>query len=44
MAFLVMLERTLSQFMNGAFQVQILNNPVLNKAIKILGMLLVFAA
>ena len=43
MAFLVMLERTLSQFMNGAFQVQILNNPVLNKAIKILGMLLVFA-
>lgn len=43
MAFLVMLERTLSQFMKGVFQVSILNSPLLNKTIKILGMLLVFA-
>ncbi len=43
MAFLVMLERTLSQFMKGAFQVSILENSLLNNAIKILGMLLVFA-
>ena len=42
MAFLVMLERTLTQFMKGAFQVSILSNPVLNKSIKILGLLLVF--
>jgi len=42
MAFLVMLERTLSQFMKAVFQVAILSNPVLNKAIKILGLLLVF--
>jgi uncharacterized protein involved in response to NO len=44
MAFLVMLERTLTQFMKGVFQVSILNDPVLNKAIKILGLLLVFAS
>ncbi len=44
MAFLVMLERTLAQFMKGAFQVSILNNPMLNKAIKMLGLLLVFAS
>ncbi|MGC2048081.1 MAG: NnrS family protein [Gallionella sp.] len=44
MAFLVMLERTLSQFMKGIFKVSILNNPTLNKAIKILGLLLVFAS
>lgn len=44
MAFLVMLERTLSQFMKGVFQVSILNDPLLNKAIKILGLLLVFAS
>jgi len=43
MAFLVMLERTLTPFMKGAFQVEILNNPKLNKAIKLLGLLLVFA-
>jgi uncharacterized protein involved in response to NO len=43
MAFLVMLERTLPQFMKGVFQVSILNNPMLNRAIKILGLLLVFA-
>lgn len=42
MAFLVMLERTLAQFMKGAFQVSILNNQALNKAIKTLGLLLVF--
>lgn len=43
MAFLVMLERTLVQFMKGAFQVGILQYPVLDKAIKLLGLLLVFA-
>ncbi|MBI5438985.1 MAG: NnrS family protein [Nitrosomonadales bacterium] len=42
MAFLVMLERTLAQFMKAGFQVSILSNPVLNKAIKILGLMLVF--
>ena len=41
MAFLVMLERTLYHFMKGAFQVEILNHPLLNKAIKLLGLLLV---
>lgn len=44
MAFLVMLERTLTQFMKGVFQVSILNNPLLNRAIKMLGLLLVFAS
>lgn len=43
MAFLVMLERTLVQFMKGAFQVGILQHPLLDKAIKLLGLLLVFA-
>ena len=43
MAFLVMLERTLSQFMKSVFQVAILNDPLLNKAIKLIGLLLVFA-
>ncbi|MDD2915588.1 MAG: NnrS family protein [Gallionella sp.] len=42
MAFLVMLERTLAQFMKGGFQVSILNNQALNKAIKLLGLVLVF--
>ncbi len=42
MAFLVMLERTLAQFMKGVFNVAILQNPALNKAIKLLGLLLVF--
>jgi len=41
-AFLVMLERTLNTFMKGAFQVTILSSPQLNKAIKLLGVLLVF--
>ena len=44
MAFLVMLERTLFHFMKGAFQVEILNKPELNKAIKLLGLSLVFAS
>jgi uncharacterized protein involved in response to NO len=43
MAFLVMLERTLAQFMKSVFQVAILNDPLLNKVIKLLGLLLVFA-
>ncbi|TAN79525.1 MAG: NnrS family protein [Gallionella sp.] len=42
MAFLVMLERTLSQFMKGVFNVSILGNPALDKAIKVLGLVLVF--
>jgi len=41
MAFLVMLERTLSQFMKAAFQMQILRHPALDMAIKLLGLLLV---
>ena len=40
-AFLVMLERTLSQFMKGAFQVHILRNARLDGAIKVLALLLV---
>ena len=44
MAFLVMLERTLSQFMKNAFQVAILRNAALDGAIKLLGGVLVFAA
>jgi len=43
MAFLVMLERTLSQFMKGVFQVTILRYAPLDTAIKGLGLLLVFA-
>jgi len=42
MAFLVMLERTLAQFMKGVFNVAILQNPALDKAIKLLGLLLIF--
>ena len=41
MAFLVMLERTLVQFMKGAFQVAILQHPQLDGAIKLLGLSLV---
>lgn len=40
-AFLVMLERTLSQFMKGAFQVEILRNPILDKVTKLIGLALV---
>lgn len=43
MAFLVMLERTLVQFMKGVFGVAILRHPALDKPIKLLGLLLVFA-
>ncbi|MCX7165264.1 MAG: NnrS family protein [Rhodocyclales bacterium] len=42
-AFLVMLERTLTQFMKGIFQTDILRNAVLDRAIKLLGLLLVGA-
>ncbi|MCL2344701.1 MAG: NnrS family protein [Desulfobulbus sp.] len=41
LAFLVMLERTLTQFMKAAFQVQILRQPSLDMAIKLLGLTLV---
>src|SRR5574340_1275694 len=44
MAFLVMLERTLAQFMKGVFNVAILQRPVLDNSIKLLGLLLVFAS
>jgi len=43
-AFLVMLERTLNQFMRAAFSVDILRKPALDNTIKILAALLVFAA
>lgn len=42
-AILVMLERTLFAFIKGAFQVEILQNPMLNMTIKLLALLLVFA-
>ena len=42
MAFLVMLERTLAQFMKSVFNVTILQKPALDKSIKLLGLLLVF--
>ena len=42
MAFLVMLERMLTQFMKGVFNVSILSNPALNMSVKILGLFLVF--
>jgi uncharacterized protein involved in response to NO len=44
MAFLVMLERTVFQFVKGAFQVEILSHPALNKAIKLSGLLLIFSS
>lgn len=44
MAFLVMLERTLTQFMKNVFQVAILRNAALDGAIKLLGGVLVFAS
>ncbi len=43
MAFLIMLERTLTQFMKGLFQTDILRNAVLDGTIKLLGLLLVGA-
>ncbi|MDR2187716.1 MAG: NnrS family protein [Azonexus sp.] len=42
MAFLIMLERTLTQFMRSAFAVDILRQPKLDLAIKLLGLALVF--
>jgi len=44
MAFLVMLERTLTQFMKSVFQVAILRNAMLDGAIKGLGLILIFAS
>lgn len=41
LAFLVMLERTLTQFMKAAFQVQILRQPILDMPIKLLALTLV---
>ncbi len=41
-AFLVMLERTLSQFMKGVFQTEILRAPPLDNAIKLLALAMVF--
>jgi uncharacterized protein involved in response to NO len=41
LAFLVMLERTLTGFMKAAFQTQILRHPVLDMSIKLLGLVLV---
>ncbi len=41
LAFLVMLERTLTGFMKAAFQTQILRHPLLDMAIKLLGLVLV---
>ncbi len=43
MAFLVMFERTLTQFMKGVFQAAILRNPTLDGAIKLLALTLIFA-
>jgi uncharacterized protein involved in response to NO len=43
LAFLVMLERTLTPFMKGAFQVTLLRDPRLDMGIKLLGLPLVFA-
>ncbi|PKO42254.1 MAG: NnrS family protein [Betaproteobacteria bacterium HGW-Betaproteobacteria-4] len=41
LAFLVMLERTLTGFMKAAFQAQILRHPGLDMAIKVLGLVLI---
>lgn len=41
--FLIMLERTLSEFMRGVFKVNILRNPLLDGSIKLLGLAMVFA-
>ena len=43
LAFLIMLERTLTEFMKGVFKVQILRHPLLDGAIKTLALALVFA-
>jgi len=41
--FLIMLERTLSEFMRGVFKVDILRNTLLDGSIKLLGLAVVFA-
>jgi uncharacterized protein involved in response to NO len=41
--FLIMLERTLSEFMRGVFKAEILRNPLLDGTIKLLGLAMVFA-
>jgi len=43
-AFLVMFERTLTQFMKNVFQVEILRHPLLDRAIKLLALTLVFVS
>ncbi len=43
LAFLVMLERTLTQFMKNVFQADLLRHPVLDGAIKLLAVAMVFA-
>lgn len=43
-AFLVMLERTLTQFMKGVFQAEILRHPLLDNPIKLTALSLVFVA
>jgi uncharacterized protein involved in response to NO len=43
-AFLVMFERTLTQFMRAAFQIDILRKPALDNAIKMLAVLLIFGS
>lgn len=42
MAFLIMLERTLTQFMKSAFQVELMRNPFFDNIIKACALLLVF--
>jgi uncharacterized protein involved in response to NO len=42
--FLIMMERTLTQFMKGVFQVDILRHPVLDAAIKLTAVLLIVTA
>ncbi|HEX8962425.1 MAG TPA: NnrS family protein [Rhodocyclaceae bacterium] len=44
LSFLIMLERTLTQFMRGVFQVEILRNPKLDMAIKLTALFLVATA
>ncbi len=43
LAFLIMLERTLTDFMKGVFQAAILRHPLLDGSIKVLALLLAFA-
>ncbi len=43
-AFLVMLERTLTQFMKAVYQVDILRDPRLDKTIKLLAVVMIFEA